>query len=366
MLGGRKSRALVRAVVLAGAAALVCGAGGAHGTAGATASCRWRVSPQPLVGGHFDGAAAVAQDDAWAVGTSQGQAAILHWNGRGWKRHATGVAGALYEVAASSRRNAWTVGANGDAPLALRWNGRAWRRFAVPRPAAAARARLSDVAVVSAREAWAVGSSYTAHDSPTPLVVRWDGVRWRTVRLPGKWEPFGIAARTASDVWVVGRPPLDGGPKIVHWDGKQWRASRVPRVGERGLLADVVALSARDVWAVGSADDGGERALVLHWNGRSWREARAPRNAGFEELWAVTARSPHEVWAVGTRDASERVVPAVDRFDGVRWRRAAGLPGTGPDGGALSGAAPAGTSSLWAVGGAIKADSPLILRYACT
>jgi hypothetical protein len=125
------------------------------------------------------------------------------------------------------------------------------------------------------------------------------------------------------------------------------------------------------VWAVGSADDNTlpfERALVLHWNGQSWRVARAPRNAaGFEELWAVSAGSPHEVWTVGLRDVAEnQIIPSVERWDGVRWRRATGLPPTGPDGGVLWGAAPAGRSSFWAVGGAVRGlDLPLILRYAC-
>src|SRR4051812_37639934 len=71
-----------------------------------------------------------------------------------------------------------------------------------------------------------------------------------------------------------------------------------PNVGTCSQLTGVAALSATDVWAVGSSCSRSiDRTLALHWNGRAWSVAKSP-NVGVygNSLRKVIALSPTDVW----------------------------------------------------------------------
>jgi hypothetical protein len=74
--------------------------------------------------------------------------------------------------------------------------------------------------------------------------MHWDGVTWRSDRIPSHdyFPPAGaVAASSASDAWLIG-------DAVEHWDGKRWRQL----VNQQGGFTGAVALSADDIWAVGS------------------------------------------------------------------------------------------------------------------
>lgn len=151
------------------------------------------------------------------------------------------------------------------------------------------RGTLSAVAASSARNAWAVGVTAPLISGHT-LAVRWNGTAWKRVATPslaGVSDLDGVAAISASNAWAVGEYASkgagnnDGKTLILHWNGTVWKPTTTPKFPQASGLFGVVALSARNGWAVGQA--GGQfpgditgKALILHWNGRSWRQARIP------------------------------------------------------------------------------------------
>ena len=55
---------------------------------------------------------------------------------------------------------------------------------------------------------------------------------------------------------------------ILHWDGSRWSQVPSPNVsGGANQLFGITAISANDIWAVGTA---GGAPLAMRWNGSDW------------------------------------------------------------------------------------------------
>ena len=207
-------------------------------------------------------------------------------------------------------------------------------------------ATLDDVAVLSARNVWAVGYE-GSQETSTPRIEHWDGVRWEIVPSPHVTgaELDGAAAVSSSDVWAVGTIL---GPRtlIEHWDGVSWTivSSDVSNV----VLVAVSAASGHAVWAVGwlYEQNGDARSVALRWDGTRWIDA-SPRGAG---LFGVAARADKDVWAVG-EDAE--VFTVAQRWNGTRWktyRSPIGAPHGISNGYDLFDVAAFSDGTVWAVG----------------
>ena len=157
-------------------------------------------------------------------------------------------------VAAVSARYAWAVGSIGSGKtLILHWNGATWKKVPSPTPSPTPgwRAQLGGVAVVSARSAWAVGTSYPSRDHALTLILHWNGASWKEVpslTLPAGGVAFlqGVAIVSARNAWAVGNgcDVVFCGALILHWNGRTWR--RVPSpAGDGAGLNSVAATSAR-------------------------------------------------------------------------------------------------------------------------
>src|SRR5437762_3193770 len=71
---------------------------------------------------------------------------------------------------------------------------------------------------------------------------------------------------------------------ILHWDGSQWSVFNLAYSPTNAVLYAATAVSANDVWAVGSYYDsatGKFRTLTEHWNGTQWN--------------IITSRDPNSV-----------------------------------------------------------------------
>src|SRR5262249_15305031 len=122
---------------------------------------------------------------------------------------------------------------------------------------------------------------------------------------------LGVAAISASDVWIVGAddastPPGQLAPLhttlIEHWDGTAWSIVPSPNSASGGYLAGVAALSSTNVWAVGSTDGvyiG--QTLIEHWDGATWSIVPSPSPSGATNsyLAGVAGNAANDVWAVG-------------------------------------------------------------------
>jgi hypothetical protein len=124
-----------------------------------------------------------------------------------------------------------------------------------------------------------------------------------------------VKALSATDVWAVGSQMGFEYALTIHWDGTSWAVIDNPLVGRRtSLLLGVSGVSTSDVWAVGSHDEG--QTLALHWNGVRWKRFPTPVEESFSFLWAVSAIASDDVWAVGSAGMPS---PVILHWDGTVW-----------------------------------------------
>jgi hypothetical protein len=210
-------------------------------------------------------------------------------NGRWTLAHWTRPAGkgSLWGISATSPIDIWAVGGlYGVGAMVERWNGERWERVAAPRYR-----QFGAVAVFSPTNVWAVGGHSTGCTTH-PVIDHWNGRRWSASATvpelgPGLGNLASISAVSASDIWAVGSfspdASLCGGfvpakdvhrtrPLIMHLDGDQWVAAEAGPEGMGASFVSVVAFSPTNVWAAGneSIRDNGHRTLIEHWNGRNW------------------------------------------------------------------------------------------------
>lgn len=285
---------------------------------------------------------------------------------------AASVRGELNGVDVRARDHGWAVGSVCVTSICARedtliehWNGRRWVR--VPSPNVHGLQTLVSVSAVSASDAWAVGIYATRGDEAIrTLIVHWNGRRWSRVPSPnpdaspknGLNFLFSVTAVSGRDAWAAGEAEQGASgvsPLIVHWNGTRWSTVPSPHRTNLSGIISVSAASARDIWAVG--DDGvtANHALIEHWNGSRWRIVAAPaRPRGQIELMTVTALSARSAWAVGAvcADHCEAEKPpsraVILHWNGRRWAAVASpAPGAAS---LLTAVAATSARNAWAVG----------------
>ncbi len=131
----------------------------------------------------------------------------------------------------------------------------------------------------------------------------------------------------------------------------RWRVAYVSPNNTSGF-SDVVALSPRDVWAVGNVAPPGPltaiKPLIRRWNGRSWVTVGLPAKFSHAQVLAAAAYSPADVWVFGQwRNAKG--------LDGhafaLRWTGAWSLVGFWKTYNIVTGAAVFGPADAWIFGG---------------
>ena len=254
--------------------------------------------------------AAIGADDAWVVGDGHAGPFATHWDGSTWTAVPTPAVSAtdaaLTAVSAGSADDVWAVGHKDKGlPLFEHWDGTRWRIV----PSASGVVEVTDVAAVSATEAWAVGGS--PYPSKRPSLERWDGTRWaRTSPSQLTTKLLALDRTPSGDVWAAGTGSQEyyihpGPPGTGHFDGSSWTAIFARGGGTRSFntMAGVSALAADDVWAVGwstyDTDFGPNHPLAQHWNGRAWGSVPVPAIGASESFTGVAAADPSRAWAIG-------------------------------------------------------------------
>jgi hypothetical protein len=317
----------------------------------------WTQVPTPNPAGQgransLTSVAATGAGNALAVGTSfDGKATrslIARWDGAVWTRVPSPDPGGpdrftgLFGVAAISAKSAWAVGSysNGKArqTLIAAWNGKSWNQVRSPDPGGAAHdSRLTGIAVVSPRDAWAAGYYQTAQAFRRTLILHWNGKSWTQVPSPDPGGPthgnllFGVAATSARNAWAVGYDTTTAGATtlVLHWDGKAWARVSSPNratgpAPDIDQLQGVTATSARNAWAVGyyQLSGGGFYTLILHWDGTAWHWMRSPDPAGDNDFLVNVTASANSAWAVGGANygLGESEQSLVLRWNGTAWQ----------------------------------------------
>jgi hypothetical protein len=296
----------------------------------------------------------------------------------------------LFGIAAVSDTDVWAVGWSQEPesppyvrrPLIEHFDGNVWSIVSSPAPRNDYYTVLSAVSAASANDVWAVG---VTHDGTLPsktFIQHWNGTGWSIVPSPSPDsqlnELLGVAAVSANDVWAVG---FRGGTRddtpletlILYWDGFSWSQVASPNViGAANQLSAVTAISANDVWAVGTA---GGAPLSMHWDGSAWSIVPIRPNGGLraENLVAVSGTASNDVWTVGTGRGvfSNFSAATIRHWDGVQWTEKVcrafsssnpppNYEGGGPDA-YFSGVSAAASNDVWAVG--VVGSGPFIMHW---
>jgi len=165
----------------------------------------------------------------------------------------------------------------------------------------------------------------------------------------------------------------------VHVPKPSVSTARLTHLGVAGVpdgLGSMVALSSKDIWAVGAFTRGSTdtqvTALTEHWDGASWSLVRVPHDAASTPsgtpgalLSGVAATSSHDVWAVGAV-ASSVFDPSGNRhdvdqtlaehWDGSRWSVVRAADDSLDD--ALLAVSALSPSDVWAVGTSSHSAGP--------
>ena len=166
-----------------------------------------------------------------------------------------------------------------------------------------------------------------------------------------------VAALSANDVWAVGTQPNQSqylpAPLALHWDGSQWLVVATPsRPVPAAMLNSIVALAPNDAWAVGYTDamDCGlcAHSLIEHWGGTQWSIVPSPNPGWSNLLSSISASSPTDIWAVGYQWLDWSTwAPLVLHYDGSTWT---GLDLSATPFGQLESVFARSASDAWAVG----------------
>jgi len=213
----------------------------------------------------------------------------------------------------------------------------------------------------------AVSSMYVTHRTATAKAAPMSGCgTWGIVNTPNPGSGHNylnsVAAISANDVWAVGSEDNNGPTQTLteHWNGFIWSVIPVsmPDAGMSGsFFYGVSAVSTNDVWAVGSYYNNNVnnyQTLTEHWNGTNWSIVASPNPGSPDSLNGVAAISTRDVWAVGnyTSAGSGASHTLTEHWNGSKWSvvNSPNLVNSETKGGGLNGLTAISAGNIWAVG----------------
>jgi hypothetical protein len=224
----------------------------------------------------------------------------------------------------------------------------------VPSPDAGGGDNPIGVAATSTSDAWIVGDRFDPTTSTYPtLIEHWNGTAWSVIPSPngGKFNwLYGAAAISSKDAWAVGFANNSSWarnkPLAEHWDGTRWTIVPTPNRDFASEFLGVAAVSSTNVWAVGDSttSTGDRKTLVEHWDGSRWSIVVSPNASSYNGLVGVAADPAGGLWAVGNVDSHT----LIERYAGGSWSI---VPSPNPNTtNYLDRVAAVGSSDVWAVG----------------
>ncbi len=334
----------------------------------AQSGCAWRSVPLPALDDVrlFD-VEVVAEDDVWVVGVRDDftRSLILHYDGRAFSvvqaPSPFRFQNSLRAVSAVATDDVWAVGSGVVqqepnfvyVPLALHFDGTAWRHVPPPRVRSKFGGSLNAIAAISSNDVWAFGDADQNGDW-VGLAQRWNGMRWRTVSVPGA-GPFGaVAALGPARLWVA---TLD--LELFRWNGRRWlRITPGAITNASGGFHGFSALTDKEVWVVGAYAAG---PIAARFVGRRLRDLPIPYSHFKGSYQAREDSSMGDVLAFAPNDVLAVSNFGIEQHDGRRWRKVSPTS-------SLSALDAVSRDDVWAVGSKYKSGAGwqgVAMRYSC-
>lgn len=213
---------------------------------------------------------------------------------------------------------------------------------------------LQSLAVISPDDMWAVGgisvsSNPTGQSLGHAFIEHWNGSSWQVIDTPESKDSSlnSLVAISANDIWAVGS--AGSSPLVEHWNGTQWGSIQLPSTLQVARLNGVAATSDHDIWAVGQTPD--HTPIAIHWDGQSWSATSLPATLNSGDFSFVQEISPHDIWVIGPEllPSQSSPQPTLAHWDGQQWSRIENINGI-TVGSAFSGIAAHGPNDVWVVG----------------
>jgi hypothetical protein len=267
---------------------------------------------------------------------------IEHWNGSSWSIVSSPNVGTFNDLEGVARVpgtiQVWTVGTTlvgaFHQPLIELWNGFSWSVIANP-SVGSGDAGLGGVIAFSATNAWAVGSYTNSSNIPQPLIEHWNGSGWNVVPgpTPGTGGPgaglSGVTAISANNIWAVGSTTDSSfitKTLVEHWNGVHWSVIPSANPGTPGnILFSVTRVpGSAKLWAVGyyfTSSTSSSQTLIEFWNGSNWSVVSSPFLGPAQNSFSgVAAVAANNVWAVGNYiDSSGNQQTLIEQWNGSSW-----------------------------------------------
>jgi hypothetical protein len=255
---------------------------------------RWSVVPAANPGSAEDmlySAAAVSDDDVWAAGTYADSAGYFHplierWDGRRWSAAAIAGLSASHGILTSvtaADGQVWATGqlsgTSADRQVVVHLVHGSWR-VSAQRPVVAD--AYPQAIALSPAGPWVAGRARSGHAGYSTVVERPAGItRLHQLGTPDPTPQdnylWAIApVHGGKNAWAVGDDvPVSTGnaASLIEYGsaGGHWVTVPSPDPGAptgNTILDGVFAISATDVWAVGTYDGaGGMKTLIMHYTG---------------------------------------------------------------------------------------------------
>jgi hypothetical protein len=273
----------------------------------------------------------------FALGATQTQNVIDHWNGVSWSQSLSARPGGIYGdmptgvscVAASS---CVAVGYSGDAgqrtSFVERWSGATWSKETNPRPGV--ENSLLGVSCAAVASCVAVGFTGDASAADSTLIERWNGVAWSVDPSPTSGVDGdlldSVSCAAVSSCIAVGVAAIGtdaAGPLIERWDGVSWSVDTSITQDSSYSLGSVSCPAADNCVAVGwqlvpTTPFPTAQPLTEFWDGSTWSIVPAGVGGPEGELVSVTCSSTSSCVAVGTAFGTDHT-SLIERWDGAGW-----------------------------------------------
>jgi hypothetical protein len=214
----------------------------------------------------------------------------------------------LLSVVAPGKTDAWAFGGNnlGSAPgrktpIAEKWNGSTWHTATLP---ARVTGDLAAASAPAAKDIWAVSAE-------TGYLLHFNGSAWSVAkRFTAGLAATGVTAFSPGNVWVFGTTGFGPGLGTWHLHGTTW--THVTGLG--GSITTASALSASDIWAIGSTVN--PQDAIVRYQGSGWKHVTSNALSG-GQFNNILALSPTNVWVSGVKAGTSK--PLLVHLHGTTW-----------------------------------------------